>query len=143
MSCYYTFETVHIPRTAVEEVRQLIIKHDLEHVVVLYEEGETPTVPMEVSDGDMSFSTANTISDDFMPEIARIIKGTSEDGQVVYTECGNSRGTLLLVNGTCTEYAGTCGVRDCQGVPIGEEATVTLEYKVIGLPNNRVMVIDG
>jgi hypothetical protein len=142
MGCYYWVGSFRFPKEKQAEVEALIEKLDLRGTFAITE-GE-----ISQEDGTMASSTANDISDDLIPEIAKMVKGTEFDGQVNDTEYdGGDNGTIVLINGEAKTFGSNTSVIELTGptdykIQPGEETSVPVTVKVIGLGGQKVLVIE-
>jgi hypothetical protein len=154
MGCYYSVDTIYVPQSTRVKVEALLKKYDLDYVFDLINQSVTPSgkpnneypLALEQKDGHMAYSSASAIADEFLPALAKLLKGTGLDGQVIYTSIDDSPGTLVLSNGESQEFSGHLEVIHIKPskytVRIGEERTIAVEAKVIGLGNNKVVITE-
>ncbi len=149
MSCYYTMDWLEIPATLAPGIEALIKQHELEGAVAVAhdpvpagEKGETREYwYIHSPEGSMGYSTVSDIAEKLFPEVARLLKDTELDGQVIITECDDEPATTVFLGGECKEHNGRLQVADCDQVAKGQEADVQLPHHVLGLGNGKVLIL--
>ena len=140
MTCYYSVEAINLPKGKLDEVKRLLKEYDLTKVFAIQDEDlETPWIALGDS---MSWSTASTISDDFFPALAKILKDTAQDGQLIETECDCEKDTAVIAGGE-VRWLGHANsmVHKIPDVTLGEAKVVPLDCEVIGLGGGRVVIV--
>ncbi len=149
MGCYYTMEVVEISGILAPRIEVLITQYALEGAVAV-EHNTVPTIGkgkkkelwyIHSPEGGMNYSTVSDIAEKFFPDVAKLLKDTEFDGQVIITECDDDPATSVFLNGEHKEYAGRLQVADCDQVVRGQEADVQLPHHVLGLGNGKVLIL--
>lgn len=141
MGCYYWIEAVTFPNEARERVKQMLEAHDLaDRFEFGNEDGEYGGVWL--TEGDMSHHSAGEI-DDFLDEMAALVKGTARDGQLIAYDYENeSRGVHVLVDGQRHEFAAENIMCHTETqLKIGEQHVVNMDVQVLALPDKHALII--
>jgi hypothetical protein len=143
MSTDFSIENISFPVGKAPEVEALLEKHDLEYVFELYTGKLTPGASMlSQKDSYMSYSTASCITNDFLPELAKLLVGTADDGQVRKTMGDSEPGTIVLLGGEVKEFDGAHQVIQLKpdvNIEPGQSAIIQISIMALGLGNGKAL----
>ena len=125
MGCDYWVAPIDVPLSAVKRVKRLMEEHDISDLFDITVEEEKAVISMHTT--SMGYSTVDLV-ENFLAGLARVLKGTPFDGQVLSYDfdLGEQVGVHVLVAGKMFT------------IPFDRE--VYIKAKVIGLPGGRAIV---
>ncbi len=149
MSCSFTMEWLQIPAGVAPRIEELIKKYGVEGAVeVVHEpvvnyktEEKTEQWFIQSPEGNLGYSTVSDIEDKFFPDVAKLLKDTEFDGQVIITEVDDEPATFVFLDGESKSYNGRFETAKCDQVARGQEADVQLPHHVLGLGNGKVLIL--
>jgi hypothetical protein len=141
MSHDFNMGTVDFPSDKEDQVLELLKKHDLERMFEIQDwKGGKSLSPQW---WDVGCSTATTITDDLLPDIASLVKDTPHDGQVIQTEFDGEQTTYILALGI-VQQVNISGepiyVKGHPEITLGQEIEIDIRVKVIGVGNKQAVI---
>lgn len=142
MGCWYWVDGVQFRSSDRPKVEALLAERDLTDRFEFSVDEENGVSSVYLSEADMSNSTACDV-DDFLDDMAELVKGTEHDGQLVdYDYDNESKGVHVLVDGRRLEAPAANLVSPTpEQVPLGGVQMVSMKVAVLGLPNRRGLIV--
>mgnify|MGYP000156114547 CR=1 FL=1 len=139
MGCDYWVAPIDVPLSAVKRVKRLMEEHDVSDLFDITVEEEKAVISMHTT--SMGYSTVDLV-ENFLAGLARVLKGTPFDGQVLSYDfdLGEQVGVHVLVAGKMFTIPFDREVIRCDGIKPGEVREVYVKAKVVGLPGGRAIV---
>jgi hypothetical protein len=149
LSCDYTQDWVEIPKELVEKVKELVVQQGLKGVLAIDSDHggkDGRKFFLWVENSDMGHHTANLISEKFMPELAKLLKGTECDFQAIDSECDGEHSTMVLADGKVLGFTGSPRIihaSEVNALVPGQVVTMPVTIKILPLGKGDALVVEG
>lgn len=142
MGTSYWIESIELPPGKLAEVNRLLEEHDVKRVFHISQGEHIDGALLEMDDPYMGYSTAEDV-DEFLDDLAGVLKGTPEDGQIVKYDHEESGGSACHVFADGQRH--DCGYEpmvlrggvDCAA---GESKVVSVKVRILGLSKGVALI---
>jgi hypothetical protein len=146
MTTTYWVSNIQIPADSIDKIKALLTENGLEEnwpfEIDQDKDGEGNGFFLTMTDSNMSYSTTEEV-DSFLEALAEILKSTKFDGQQIEYEFEDlgSKGYYIFLNGELHDLPLDIITLHKENSKVGQVYNETVTVKVLGLPNNEIVII--
>jgi len=138
LTYYYSIANIRIPNELQRKLEYLLEEKELTPYFNIRKEGYHSV--LEFDSGNYSASTIVEI-DDFLRELATLLKNTPFDFQEVAYAYDLGNGHFFFVNGKLADIGEKVLTRKVEEARLGERYKMTLEVEVLGVAPNKIVIL--
>jgi hypothetical protein len=141
MSCDFTVYWIQVPQDKISEINGKLFALDIADFLVIEEvKGK---FFLQETESEVSHSTASDITDRWFPELAKLLNGTPQDGQIIETRYESEDTYYLIANGESKQLDNFIQEFTPETpIPVGTIVEANLKVKIVGLMDGRAGVLE-
>ncbi|MDD5045157.1 MAG: hypothetical protein PHG51_06435 [Candidatus Omnitrophica bacterium] len=135
---FYLIDYINLPADKVNQVRdQFLNKYGLTGILGLEDNHLIQT------DSYVSIGVPSLINDSFFPELAKLLDGTPEDGQLIKARYEEDDYAYFFHKGKVEQISGMLPIIDLKdAIPVGEKRIINIPVQVLGINGGTAAILD-
>jgi len=135
---YYNIGWIEVPSELKHKIEYLMAKRGVSRYFEIFDVKDHSI--LEFEGGELAASSIVMV-DEFLKDLAKLLKDTRFDYQQVPYEYSEGNGHFFFFDGKLADIKEKVITREVEGAKLGERYKIVLEMEVIGVAPNKVVVV--